>query len=386
MRNAWGVIALSLLGACRADAPSVDGPRLRNAASTTSYIIHDLGTLGSPGPFGGPPYSSAHAINGNGQIVGESDTDDAHHPFLWESGSLRDLGTLGGGWGVAWDINDLGQVVGTSTVAAGRQHAFFWDGGVMRDLGTLSGGYSMATRINGVGQVLGESDGQPVVWDQGAITALGLVAAVAINDRGQVAGTVSAGSAVHAAIWQAGGILDLGTLGGDSSWAAAISNSGLVVGRSRTALGAVHAFLWANGGMTDLGTLPGDDQSAAAVVDENGRVAGTSSNSQGRRGFVWVKGVMQDLGGLGGSSTIVSGLNRSGTIAGVSLTPTFTRRAFAWRDGTMTDLGSMHLNAGASALNQAGQVVGQVEVAQDVYHAAVWESVHPATASRVASR
>src|SRR5216110_1055210 len=57
----------------------------------------------------------------------------------------------------------------------------------------------------------------------------------------------------------AGGItrMDLGTLGGVSSYATDINESGTVVGWSQTAAGWPHAFRWtASTGMVDLGTLP----------------------------------------------------------------------------------------------------------------------------------
>jgi len=43
--------------------------------------------------------------------------------------SITDLGTLGGGYSYdsyAYRINDLGQVVGDSTTASGRDHAVLW--------------------------------------------------------------------------------------------------------------------------------------------------------------------------------------------------------------------------------------------------------------------
>jgi probable HAF family extracellular repeat protein len=114
----------------------------------------DLGTLGGRSSF-------AAAVNGRGQVIGDSDTGTGStgtgvgHAFLWQNGSMTDLGTLGFGTNFlgqvvvvgernlqasrASAINERGQIVGWSTTKTGQTHAFVWQNGRMIDLGTLKG-------------------------------------------------------------------------------------------------------------------------------------------------------------------------------------------------------------------------------------------------------
>ncbi len=143
---------------------------------------------------------------------------------------LAELGTLGGGGSLAYDINDAGQVVGWSTAEVmGPGHAFITgpDGVRMTALGRLGSGSSYASGINDAGQVVGSSD-----------TATGWSHAFITGPNGV-------------------GMTDLGTLGGDSSHALGINDAGQVVGWSHTAAGDQHAFITGpNGiGMTDLNSL-----------------------------------------------------------------------------------------------------------------------------------
>src|SRR2546427_12748595 len=84
--------------------------------------------------------------------------------FLWQGGTMTDLGGLPGyQFSIAWGINDAGQVVGSSTGADGMTHAVLWEAGVVRDLGNLGGRATIASGINDAGQAVGVSippDGQ----------------------------------------------------------------------------------------------------------------------------------------------------------------------------------------------------------------------------------
>jgi probable HAF family extracellular repeat protein len=145
--------------------------RRPHAAVWENAVPSDLGTLGGTSSFG-------VAINEVGQIVGFGFTASGwEHAFIWENGAMRDLGTLFGGSGssLAFAINGRGQVVGQSQLyPAYVYHAFIWENGVMTDLGDLGGGWARALFINNHDQVVGESrtpDGSLHVffWEDGSI-------------------------------------------------------------------------------------------------------------------------------------------------------------------------------------------------------------------------
>ena len=123
----------------------------------------DLGSLSVPSSSGD---SIANDINDVGMVTGQSWTNDnSSHAFIWTSGSMRDIGTLGGQNSVGQSINFRGDVAGESETGAGQTtRAFrFTEADGMVDLGTLGGTHSWAYGINNNGQVVGESDTGPIV-------------------------------------------------------------------------------------------------------------------------------------------------------------------------------------------------------------------------------
>jgi len=172
------------------------------------------------------------------------------------------------------------------------------------------------------------------------------------------------------------GMTDLGTLGGNSSYAYGINDSGQVVGESSTAEGFGRAFITGpNGvGMTDVGTLGGRN-SFASGINDSGQVVGTSFTAEGfSRAFITgPNGVgMTDLGTLGGSSSQAGifdgpthGINDLGEVVGLAATANGEDHAFIFSHGGITDLSILAPVVAAGwtdlvvrSINNNGQMVG----------------------------
>lgn len=220
--------------------------------------------------------SSGAAINNSNFVAGAGDPDKSGNSqaFVWRpSSGVQWLGSLGGGLSAASGVNTGGAVVGLSYNGSFFQHAFLWtSSGGMQDLTpTLTSiGGAAATGINSSNQVVGyyfpngSQNTLGFTWTKTAglvnIGATG-TQAFAVNDAGTVVGqSPNSKGFQHAFSWtQAGGLKDLGTLGGTSSTALSINNKGWIVGTSlASGTGSLHGFLWTpTGGMQDFTTLAG---------------------------------------------------------------------------------------------------------------------------------
>jgi probable HAF family extracellular repeat protein len=91
----------------------------------------------------GPSGTVVEAVNDAGMIVGQAPNSFGYkHAFMWTSGVMEDLGTLGGVTSSALSINKNGWIVGTSLTNSGNGflHPFLWTpAGGMQDLIVLAG-------------------------------------------------------------------------------------------------------------------------------------------------------------------------------------------------------------------------------------------------------
>lgn len=234
--------------------------------------MQDLGTL--PGGTD----AQAFLINQHGQVVGESYTSSAPgacasvglilttDAFIWDKkNGIRDLGNFGGTCTQVSDLNNQGQVTGSSDLTGDQSvHAFLWDKeNGMRDLGGGLGG--------------------------------DFTGAFVINDDGHAAGFAYLPGDIifHATLWKhVGDMADLGTLGNDEcSFATSINAKEQVVGGSFSDCTSqspnFRAFLWEEGSLFDLNALVPSGSSLylqlVETINDRGEIAGTGVDASGNQ-------------------------------------------------------------------------------------------------------
>lgn len=246
---------------------------------------------------------------------------------------MKDLGTLGGSQTFAADLNNFGQVTGSSNLKGDTtSHAFLYSHGRIKDLGTLGGELS---------------DG------------------CSINDAGEIAGTSMRRGTTnyHAVLFSRGRIIDLGTLGGLRSFARGINNRGEITGESLVANGQSHAFLYSHGRMKDLGTFGGTGGGVGMVINDAGEIGGYTYSEPDHwpRAIVYSGGQIIDLGALANASIpFAMDINRWGEVTGSAVLPVNPKSggAFLFSNGRVHILGGLGDTSDGYGVNRWGQVVG----------------------------
>lgn len=312
------------------------------ALAQASYKLLEVPVYGDLRNYTVHTYSTA--INRSGVMAnglyqelgggGSYRCDKTHCVYIPELGSCHHCSTS------ASDINDAGFVVGTSPYQW-FSRGYIFDGSSSRNLGAFREGWcdgcdlgSAAYGINNLGQVVGQGETDAGPW--------------------------------RAFIWQDDDMQKLGTLGGDTSFAADINDDGDVVGASTLLNGQQHAFLYRNGRMRDLGTLGGTG-STAHSINHARQVVGCSSTAGDTQtlAFVWAHGVMTGLPTLGGSSACAYSINLRGWAVGTSgVAGDGETHGFIYDGSTVIDLNdtlpaadqAVWVVTDASGINRKGQI------------------------------
>lgn len=238
--------------------------------------------------------------------------------------------TLGGTWGSAVAINELGQVVGTS-------------------------------------QILGDAFHHGFIYDRGKITDIGNFYPYDINNLGQIVGVysteINGDSTVRSFIYHQGTFADLGTISSDpraQSWANSINDDGQVVGSANTVYvgSRFHAYLFSGGVMKDIDTIgPDHEESEALVINNRGMVLGSERDGGI---FLYSSGVIRRLNIFGNALD----MNDLGEFIGWGSWGSGLGGGFLYREGELTILGGLSdsKNTKPLAINEKSQIVGQSDI------------------------
>jgi probable HAF family extracellular repeat protein len=146
------------------DATSTNTAAIWEKDANGVYQLTTLGTFGNA-------QATLRDINNAGQIIGSSTNGlsaaaATSTPFVYQNGQLTAIGSLGGKTGSTNGINEFGEVVGASQIASGSNHGYVYIGGQLTDLNDL-----VTT---------------PLTYNGAAVT---LTSAVSINNFGEIVAT-----------------------------------------------------------------------------------------------------------------------------------------------------------------------------------------------------
>lgn len=342
------------------DSQSGGDPFIEHAFSWQDGHMTDLGAL--PGNNSSAVFEvNGNGIGVGSSETGALDPlthNPAQHPVLFEHGTVTDLGALPGGTeGFAFSINEAGQVAGFGNNGVPDQfgvpnfdnwvteyRTFVWQTGVMTDIGTLGGPDAVTAGINEHGQIAGDSyvndtanptthlpTMHPYLWQNGQMRDLGslggtMSGTTSLNNAGEVVGgsNVAGDQHQHPFLWDGTHLSDLGTLGGADGAATHVNDTGDVTGWATTSGAAKHTFLWKNGTMADL-TGANSNCTSPEWLNDHDQAVGYGCDDQEGDALLWTGGHQYELDKLVGSTAVslteAGYINDSGEITANGISP-----------------------------------------------------------------
>ncbi len=311
----------SLLGSVAIAACALHAAAGSPDCPTYTVEVIEAATCG----FGKDPLTVGTGIAG-GTVVG-------YYPVCFSSSELAFFADTTGRSGTlpllpgfvsmqAWDVNDIGEIVGWLETSTGISHPFLYSAGVVAEL-PIPAGFtgSQALALNNRGTIarasFAPSAPQPTIWIDGGPVLLKLPLGPAgeaqdVNELNQVVGWMGSSSVFSASGFlldlPSGRVTDLGHLPDGTGKAIAINESGEIVGagampdpedpRNIT----TRALRWSGGRMEILDPLPGFKRSGAFDINDREEIVGRCWNSppfgNAQAGFIWRDGVMTALDDL----------------------------------------------------------------------------------------
>ena len=326
---------------------SIPGPGISNAvfwpaADRMHEVIH--------GP--GDDLAFANDVNDAGVVVGSA--GEGEFAFAWTSGTIYEPLPAAMCCPDARAINEDGTIVGKGNLLTGGTFTAVWSDGELLDFGALQDHCcSEAMDINDLGQIVGSSEDVVALWDDGRVIEIGglgglFAIANGVNNRGEVVGVahVQPPGVSRPFYWNGGPIVELPLLGGGSGHAASMNDHGVIVGVAATPLRpgqpSARATVWIDREAHDLNNLVVNLPRGAWLVTANdinnaGQIVGHIDVGETTDAFrldpvapadLSADGVVNgiDLGILlahwgpcGGPENCLSDLDESGSVDGIDL-------------------------------------------------------------------